>query len=307
MNYLIEKNKIIVKCDEFNPTSIFECGQTFSYKKFDDVYVAYPESYLAVVYKDCDCYIIECLIGDVKYFINYFDLDNDYSKIISKINDINLTQNDLDRRLISESLKFGVGIRILKQEIVETIISFIFSANNNIKRFKASLDNLRKDYGVELKVNLDDVSKNVREIFKKEKFYSFPKLNVLKNLSLQYFLKIGAGYRANYLIDTIKKLDEFFKEDFDKLKSDELLKMILQLKGVGGKVGQCVLLFGFGRTDVFPVDTWIKQIYEDLNIGEEKKSVNEISKHLISIFKEYSGYAQQYLFYYKREIKNLNM
>ena len=301
MKYLINKNKILVKCSEFDPKSIFECGQTFSYKKFDDVYITYPANFLAAVYKEKGNYVIECLIGETKYFINYFDLDNDYKKIIEHIKEINIKQNYFNKDFIFNALEFGKGIRILKQEKIETIISFIFSANNNIKRFTKSLNLLRENFGEEMIVDCNKISKKIRNLMLNEKFYSFPTLNTLESLDIHYFLKIGAGYRGQYLFRTINKLRLFLCKDFNLITTDDLLHMLLKLDGVGIKVAQCILLFAFNRKDVFPVDTWIKKVYQDMNEGKLIKTPAEISKYLVSIFKDFSGYTQQYLFYFKRE------
>lgn len=304
MNYIVDENKIIVKTENFDPKSIFECGQTFSFRKIGDVYFTFPEDKLAAVYLDGENYVVECLAGDTKFFINYFDLERDYQKIILEIEKINASQEDFDRKLIEKSLKFGRGIRILKQELVETIVSFIFSANNNIKRFTASLNQLRQDFGNEISIE-NEASQRIKELISSQKFFSFPNLKALLKLDEAYFSKIGAGYRAPYLFETIKALPNFLAEDFSFMSTDQLLKELVSLKGIGRKVAQCVMLFGFGRVDCFPVDTWIKQVYNDLNMGEGEKNEQQISSHLIKIFGNYSGYAQQYLFYYKRELKQL--
>ena len=107
MNYIVDENKIIVKTENFDPKSIFECGQTFSFKKIDDVYFTFPEDKLAAVYLDGENYVVECLAGDTNFFINYFDLERDYQKIILEIEKINASQEDFDRKLIEKSLKFG--------------------------------------------------------------------------------------------------------------------------------------------------------------------------------------------------------
>ena len=302
MNYIIDKNKIVIKTENFNPKSIFECGQTFSFKKVDDVYFTFPEDKLAAVYLDGENFVVECLAGDVNFFINYFDLEKDYQNIILEIEKINSVQEDFDRELIEKSLKFGRGIRILKQEIVETIVSFIFSANNNIKRFTASLNRLRQDFGREILIE-NEISQRVKDLIPKEKFFSFPSLKALLKLNEAYFSKIGAGYRALYLVETIKALPNFLAKDFGSVSTDQLLKELITLKGIGKKVAQCIMLFGFGRANCFPVDTWIKQVYNDLKRGKQEKNEQKISNHLIKIFGNYSGYAQQYLFFYKREIK----
>ena len=305
MNYRTHINKIFIKTKYFDPKSIFECGQVFSYVEIDGIYFAYPGNKLAAVYKENGNFVVECVVGDVDFFVDYFDLERDYSKIIGNIKKINKSQTDFDKFIIENSIKFGKGIRILKQEVVETIISFIFSANNNIKRFKKSLDSLRKDLGEEILYNSEKISEKIRPYLQNNKFYSFPSLEKMGEIDFEYLTKIGAGYRAPYLLETVKNLKSILSKDLNRLTTEQLIKEIVLLKGVGLKVAQCIVLFAFGRTDCFPVDTWVKQIYLDMNKTSVFKNQQQISKQLIGVFKLMSGYVQQYLYYYKRELKNV--
>lgn len=294
MNFEIQDNKIIVLCNQFNPESILQCGQVFSYKKINDYYFVYPKNNLAVVYKKENKFVIEVLNGKIEFFINYFDLKTNYEEIIEKIK---LKIND---NLILKAVSFGKGIRILNQDCVETLISFIFSQNNNIKRFTNSLDKLRQEKGHEIACCCSEVEE-INEILKNQKFFSFPEIEVLKTLDEKYFCHLGAGYRAQYLALAVKELDEFFK--LKNVETNCLLEKLLSFKGVGLKVAQCVMLFGFHKTDVFPVDTWISKAYLDLTQSKNKIPPTKISKILSKKFGNLSGYIQQYLFYFKRENK----
>ncbi len=300
MNYSICKNKIIVECEEFCPKEILECGQVFSYKKIEDFYFVYPGENLAVIYKENGKYIIEVLNGNLEFFINYFDLETDYGKIKEEIKKFSF--KEFDKKLILKTLEFGSGIRILKQEIFETLISFIFSANNNIKRFTNSLNTLRRENGKEIVARKSD-NVEVQKILETEKFWSFPNIFTMRKLDEKYFKKIGAGYRAEYLADTIKNIDLKNFSNLECLETDKVLDELLKFKGVGRKVGECVLLFSLGRLDVFPVDTWIEKVFFEMTKEKTKISREKISKQLINKFGKFSGYLQQYLFYYKREIK----
>ena len=300
MNYSIKKNKIKILCEEFNPKDIFECGQVFSYKKIEQFYFVYPGENLAVVYLENGNYIVEILKGTTEFFVDYFDLDKNYSTIIKKIE--NLNKNKHETELFEKAVGFGKGIRILKQEFVETLVSFIFSANNNIKRFTNSLNLLRKNNGEKIIIVNKSKNKEINLILEKNEFYSFPKLEKLKKLTENYFTEIGAGYRAKYLVDTLNEITNETFEKLNKLSTEELLVEIEKFKGVGRKVGECVLLFAFSRFDVFPVDTWINKVFIDLFGAEEKLSRKQMSKLLVERFGLLSGYVQQYLFYFKREI-----
>ena len=136
-------------------------------------------------------------------------------------------------------------------------------------------------------------------------FYSFPSLEELKTLNADFFKSIGAGYRAEYLVSSIKVLDQFlmdFSTECNKT-SDEILENLLKLKGVGRKVADCIILFGYNRNDVFPVDTWIKKVYSEIFLSET--NAIKISNLLKERYGNLSGYAQQYLFYSKRSLKHV--
>ena len=180
-------------------------------------------------------------------------------------------------------LNFGNGIRILKQSPYQTIISFIVSANNNIKRIKNILFKISSLFGEEIG---------------NTNYYSFPTLKQLSQATVYDFNKLGAGYRSEYLVKSIELLqtEEYSLENLNSLSTTELKQKLLKLMGVGPKVADCILLFGFSRTDVFPVDTWIRKSYY---LFETKKTSDDnISKYFVDKFKNLSGYAQQYIYNY---------
>ena len=113
---------------------------------------------------------------------------------------------------------------------------------------------------------------------------------------------MGAGYRASYLVKVLKQINPDFLEQQRFLSSQELRKFLLSLCGVGPKVADCVLLFGYKKGDVFPVDTWINKMYNQFYDIQSNREI--IRNNLVSQFKEMSGYAQQYLFYYERSGQN---
>lgn len=271
----------IFDSEEFCPTHILECGQVFCYKKIDEnKFIVYPQDKCCLIFKTDFGYCLKT--KDVDFFENYFDLTSDYLEIKNQLK----TFKELEF-----ALSFGSGIRILKQDILETIISFIISANNNIKRITATLDKIRAHFKKRISNELN------------YEIYAFPTLSELASLDEEFFKSVGAGYRAKYLVETISKLNNYKKSStnaIDNLETKTLLNELLQFKGVGRKVAECILLFGFGRKDVFPVDTWIKKIYKDI-FGENTLNANQISDILISRYGKNSGYAQQYLFYSKRE------
>ena len=272
MNYTVSAEGILITdTSSFNPEHIFECGQVFSYEKKGDEYYSFPGDKLAKIKQVEKGYFIET--KDIDYFINYFDLDKDYNSVKDRLKKF---------PIMHDALKFGYGIRILNQDLFETLISFIISANNNIKRIKLILNNLRRAYG---KVVADGI-------------YAFPSYQFLKDQDEDFFKRMGAGYRAKYLASVTKQISPQQLEQLKKLPTKELRNKLISLSGVGPKVADCILLFGYRRDDVFPVDTWIHKCYNSFYTPTDNRE--KIRNDLISQFGELSGYAQQYLFYNQR-------
>ena len=275
MKYVLEKNKItIFDLEDFNIEHILECGQVFRYKNLNNCYEVYSLNHKATIFSQK---VVTICCDDEKYFEKYFDLKRDYGKIKLALKKDSLVNNAID---------FGYGIRILNQDKIETIISFIISANNNIPRIKQIIESICVNYGE----NMGD-------------YYAFPTLDSLAKIPMEFFTKIKCGYRDKYLYETIQMLKDTDLNYLDTLPTDKLKNELMKFKGVGSKVADCIMLFGFHREDVFPTDTWIKKVYSD----ETKNNTNVVEKVVRSYFvmryKELSGYAQQYLFYNKRSSK----
>ena len=219
----------------------------------------------------------------VKY---YFDLNTNYSIYKEKLSKVD--------EFLKESIEFGSGIRILKQDLWECIISFIISANNNIPRIKKIIERLSKEYGTLV-------------TYKGEEFYLFPTPEQLSKASVEDLRSLGLGFRDKRIYNTTKlvlekviDLDEIAKMPDTESMRNELLK----LDGVGPKVADCILLFALKRVDVFPIDVWVRRVMNDLyihNEDEEKVNKKQLQKLAEDKFLGLSGIAQQYLFYWKRE------
>ena len=115
---------------------------------------------------------------------------------------------------------------------------------------------------------------------------------------MEDFYGLGLGYRAPQLYKALRQIDENLILQWQALPTPQLRKNLISLSGVGPKVADCILLFGYGRKDVFPVDTWINKMYNTYYSPLNNRQ--KIANNLINIFGNLSGYAQQYLFYYQR-------
>ncbi len=266
-------NKIIYyDIHNFNVNQTLDCGQIFRYIINDKYAVVYSKDKMAKIYTYADR--IEILTDEVNYFYHFFDFDTDYTAI----------KNELKKdKFLSNAVDYGYGIRILNNDCFEMLVSFIISANNNISRIKKSVEYLCTHFGEN-----------------KGEYYAFPSLTDLKKASILDFQKAGLGYRANQLYDTISQLNTSDIEQLKTLNKDEQFKYLVSLKGVGEKVANCILLFGLGVKDVFPVDTWINKVYNALtNSNETNRKL--ITQKLSQRYGKLSGYAQQYFYYYFRE------
>ncbi len=273
MDYIKNKdNIVIINLEDFNAKQILDCGQIFRYTMDGDVAVVHSIDKQAILKTEQDRVVIKT--NDVDYFENFFDLKTDYSKIKTE-----LKQNEF----LSSAVDYGKGIRILNNDAYEMIVSFIISANNNIKRIKKSIEWLCEKFG-------DN----------KGDYFAFPTLNQLKKATIEDFKLAGLGYRAEQMAETIQFLSE---QDINNLKTmpqEEQFKFLVSLKGIGEKVANCIMLFGLGVKNVFPVDTWINKVYNKLtNTFETDRK--KITKLLTARYGNLSGYAQQYFFYYFRD------
>ena len=284
-----EQELKIENVNSFNLTHIFECGQCFRWNKNKDM------SYTGIVGKNViniskinnDVYVKSFGEDDLETLFNtYFDMNTDYEKIKNKLRKID--------RFMEESIKYGDGIRLLNQDLWETIISFIISANNNIPRIKGIIERICKRYGN--KIVWNDIE-----------YYSFPTPEQLGKATIQDLRILGLGFRDVRVYETTKMVingeidfDKLHKEKDTQIVRDELLK----LPGVGPKVGDCILLFStLKRLDVFPIDVWVRRVMNELYIHNEDE--NKVNKKLVlkianEKFGNLCGIAQQYLFYWKR-------
>jgi len=280
MKYKIEKDKIIVEAgDDFDIEHILECGQIFRFYKFaDGSYSVCSGDKFAKIMKNNKNYVI--FSKDAGYFADFFDLETDYSKI----------KNELKKdKVLAKTIPFGKGIRILKNNPLEMIFSFVISANNRIPRIKKIIEAMCEKAG-----------ENMGE------YYAFPTIEKLASLPLNFYLGLGAGYRAKYLFKLARELSGVDLNEKNKLETKELRNWLISLSGVGPKVADCILLFGFNRMDVFPIDTWTSKVYETF-YNEGAKTREQMREHLVKRFGIYSGYAQQYLFYGARSYDVLKL
>jgi len=257
---------------DFDLEKTFECGQCFRWNKDEAGDYTGIVNNKAVKLRKCDDSIfISCCFNDFnEIWRKYFDLDRDYYKIRQQLCIDDFMKN---------ATTFGAGIRLLRQDKWEALCSFIISQNNNIPRIKKIINTLCEKFG-------DAVE------FEGECLYTFPSAERVAGLSVECLNILRCGYRAEYIIGAAKAVTGG-KIDLDALvKSppDETRSALKNLHGIGDKVADCVMLFGFQMLDTFPRDVWMKRAVE--------RYYGSDFDH--KIFSPYAGIAQQYIFYYIR-------
>ncbi len=287
-----EQEYILKNAKSFNPTHIFECGQCFRWNKEEDgTYIGvFSKNVMKVKKQRKDIVFSGIVDGNIKDVCEkYFDLNRDYEKI-------KLDLSKIDENM-KTSIEFGSGIRLLNQDLWETIISFIISANNNIPRIKGIIARLSKTYGDKI-------------IYEGNEYYTFPTPKQLSKASAEDLRKLGLGFRDVRVFETTKLISSNII-DLDKLRkeadSNKVRDILLTLPGVGPKVADCILLFStLKRLEVFPIDVWVRRVINDLYIkNEDETKVNktQIEKLAKEKYGNLAGIAQQYLFYWKRELE----
>jgi len=276
MNILECENKIIIEnLEHFNLSDTFDCGQCFRFNQTGDYFegVAFGK-YLRIYQNQTEDKIyFETNPEDFHdIWRKFFDIDKDYNKIFE------ILRRD---EILKKASDFCPGIRILKQEPFECLISFIFSQNNNIPRIKKIIGRLCENFGEKI-------------IYDNKIYYTFPNAEKIANLTIEDLDVIKSGFRAKYILDAAKKVasGEIDLNAIYHMTASEGSEYLKRIKGVGEKVSACVLLFAYNKLDAFPVDVWIKKVLEKYYpAGFDYKKT----------FGEYAGIANAYLFYYERE------
>ena len=285
----MEQEYILENCKSFEPEHIFECGQCFRWNKQEDGSYTGIFKQNVVNVKKADNKIIFrgiCKENIKDECIKYFDLNTNYDNIKSKLSNVD--------NYLKTSIEYGEGIRILNQDLWETLISFIISANNNIPRIKGIIERISKSYGEKI-------------VWDKAEYYTFPTPQELSKASVEDLRNIGLGFRDVRVYETTKIINENpnkLKELEDEKDVNKLREELLKFPGIGPKVADCVMLFStLKKLEVFPIDVWVRRVMNELYIKNDdetkinKKEIEELAK---TKYGNLAGIAQQYLFYWRR-------
>jgi N-glycosylase/DNA lyase len=263
------KNLIVKNIECLNIALSLDCGQAFRWRvENDNIWCGVVKNkYLKIKQNENNIIFYDTTEEEFNLiWKEYFDLERDYASILSSY----------DEKSLNSACEAYNGIRILKQDEWEAICSFIISANNNIPRIKGIIERLCENFG-----------ERVGERF------SFPTPEKIAELEVSDLEIIRAGFRAKYILDAAKKIStkEVDIEEIKNMSFEDAKKELLKIKGVGEKVAQCALLYGFGRLEAFPQDVWVKRIVSEL-----------YPDGLPECIKGTEGIAQQYLFHWRRNL-----
>lgn len=271
---------IKIKVNNFNLKDTVTCGQIFRFIEENDSFIIILKDRVVKLKQENDNLYItsnneENLENVIKY---YLDLNRDYEKINNKI-----ILNNPD---LKSSIEKSNGLKMIQQDKFETIISYIISANNRVPMISKVVNNISEKYGKEV-------------MFENKRYYLFPTPQEMRDCTKEELRNLKTGFRDEYIYEIVNKINNktFDLQNIDTMNTNDALAYLMNNKGIGEKVASCILLFGYARFDVFPIDTWIKKyMLENHNI----KTIKEIKKYSIDHYGENCGLALQYMFNAKR-------
>lgn len=269
MNERITERGIVCPREELNIERTLKCGQLFRFfHNADGTYSVASGNKTCKLYYDSDNTVIET--DEPEYFLRYFDFETDYSRIMAELSEFGE---------LREALACGGGLRILRQQPFEATVSFIISANNNIKRIQGIIERICARFGGERGIA------------------PFPSREELSTLSVEDFSALGCGFRDRYLYNTVPLLTREYLDAIGNMPQELAKKELCKLMGIGPKVAECILLFAYKKTASYPVDTWIFKAGKTAELDTPEKVHEYYSRR----YGENAGYAQQYVFYYNQQ------
>ncbi|MBR7009250.1 MAG: DNA glycosylase [Ruminococcus sp.] len=263
MEYKTDGNDILLRQGDFALDDTLDCGQAFRWEKIADnaYHGAFLNNQLTISCENgSDLFRLHNTTEQefIEVWADYFDLSTDYGRLKAQLS---------EDEMLSKACAYAGGIRILRQDSWEALSSFIISQNNNIPRIKGIIGRLCEHYS------------------------GYPSAEMMKDETVESLGYLRSGFRAKYLVDAVSKVlsGEIELEMIRNMPLDEARNKLMTIKGVGPKVADCALLFGFYRIDAFPKDVWVKRVMAQWY----PNGLPECTKGI-------EGIAQQYLFHYIR-------
>ena len=272
IQYVYKENTVVFRnIVDYNLAQTFSCGQCFRWDEKDGIWQGFAGDYPCQVWFSGSDLCIKCLgqLNDTDafagYMWHYLGLDVDYSQLKAKFS---------QDSVMKAAIEYAPGIRVLNQPFFETLITFIISRNNNIPRIKKIVDAMAVAYGTKV-----------------GDMYTFPTAQQLKDVTIDQLNELKMGFRSKYVYDAVQKVlaGEIDEKTAKAMCYTDAQKHLMQIKGVGPKVADCVLLFACEKYESFPKDVWINRAMEQM-----------FPQGLPECIKGMEGIAQQYIFHYAR-------
>ncbi|MFN3531172.1 MAG: DNA-3-methyladenine glycosylase family protein [Candidatus Brocadia sp.] len=264
-----------IRVKDFNLESTLMCGQLFRVSRMEDWYYVVARDRVFRVRQSSNHLEFQGI--DQKFLVHYFALDEPYPTILAQIN---------KDQHISTAIRRYHGLRIVRQDPWECLISFLCSSAANIPKIKLNLEMLAQFFGRRMEI-------------KGFEWYSFPDPGAINDF--ERILLAKTGFRAKYIKAANDSVSEAFLLSLKKLHYLEAKKALKRIPGIGDKIADCVLLFSLGFTEAFPIDTWIKRILQKLYFKNREVSNRQLQAFGLKYFGRYAGYAQQFLYMLARE------
>ena len=260
--------------DDFDLKKIAASGQCFRVRRFeDDSYRFITREHILYIRRERKGqFSVSCNAEEwQKIWQTYFDLDRRYSEMFE--------QNRDKHSFVRDAMLFGRGLRVLRQDPWEMLVSFIISQRKSIPAISKSVEMLAEKFGRPIETP-------------REMVFTFPTPKALESASSEDLKDCGLGYRTRYILDAVRKTTQGIldMEELSAYSDIHLLEALQQVDGVGKKVANCVALFGYGRSACVPIDVWISRAIKDECGGQSP----------FPLFGYNAGIIQQYVFYYEK-------
>ena len=243
-----------------------------------------PSGQLVVLYDDRA--VDSCSFAQDVF--DYFSLDDDLGALHQFLRRGGDAQGGISDKVMEKALEYGQGLRILRQDPWECLVSYIISANNNIPAITKIVNRISAALGSPAGLGL----------------FAFPPPEEILKAGLRLLKESKCGYRAPYIMDAATKVfsRQVDLDEIRNLETDEARRRLLTIKGVGPKIADCVLLFAYHRLEVFPVDVWVRRSMSEFYFHGADISPEQSRREGSKRFGKCAGYAQQVLFNYSRNI-----
>jgi len=273
-NYPRRTNMGSINVSDFNLEKTLKCGQLFRYDDIDGAYLISHRDRLFKVRQEKNQLIFSGI--DREFIKDFFRLGDDYQAIIKSI-----SKDDFMRKIIGQNY----GMRIMRQDPWECLISYMCSPRNKIPKIKHNLSMISKTFGRPI-------------LYEDHKSFTFPEPGKIVNYGALRACK--TGFRSKFIHEANNSIDEKKLIDLRSTSYEHAKTELIKIKGIGDKIADCISLFSLDKLEAFPVDTWIRKIMTEQYFGGNKASDTKIRAIARDYFGIFRGYANQYLFLYRR-------